>query len=131
MKKINLLFNIVVFSFLFMATTCEDDNQTNCEEQLASLANLKLDIENLASTSICNETFECRYIGFGSKPCGGPWGYLVYSTSIDTLMLEDLVTKYYAQENNYNTECGSISDCSVPQPPIAFDCSENKCVPIY
>ena len=53
-------------------------------------------------TSVCGEEYECRYIGVGSKPCGGPWEFLFYTTSIDTLELQSLVAAYNALEADYN-----------------------------
>ena len=117
-----------------MATTCEDDTpfvNVSCEKQLESLAELKLEIENLVSTSECNENSECRAIAFGSKPCGGPWSYLVNTTSIDTLELKRLVDRYNLNEDICNNECDAISDCSFANPPIGFECENNICIPIF
>ena len=75
MKK--SIFKIILLPlclFLF-STQCEDDipprNQENDQQELALL---KTEIENLASASVCGDTFECKFIDFGSKPCGGSWG---------------------------------------------------------
>ena len=114
-----------------MATTCEDDIILTCEDRLVELNELELEIENLVNVSECGENFECRYIAFGSKPCGGPWCYLVYTTSIDTLKLESLVNIYNANEEIYNFECNIVSDCSIANPPIGFECENNKCIPVF
>ena len=116
---------------LCMATTCEDDTPSNCEERLESLAELKIEIESLVNTSVCNENTSCRYMAFGSKPCGGPWSYLIYSTSIDTLELKRLVDIYNDNEEIYNIKCDAISDCAFVNPPIGFDCENNICIPVY
>ncbi len=131
MKKSTLFFIIISSILLLMATTCEDDIMLTCEDRLDSLNELELEIENLVNGSECGENFECRYIAFGSKPCGGPWSYLIYSTSIDTLKLERLVDRYNANEDIYNFECNVVSDCSIPNPPIDFECENNKCIPIF
>jgi len=39
---------------------------------LQDLQDLGITIENQASSSVCSDVFECRYIPFGSKACGGP-----------------------------------------------------------
>ena len=134
MKKILLIFGLMSLFVLVTAMSCDDDDDVssvNCEQRLQSLADLKLTIQTMANTSICSEEFECRYIPFGSKPCGGPWGFLVYSTSVDTLALTSLVEEYNLLETDYNNNCNAISDCSVPQPPIGFECENNQCIPIY
>ena len=114
-----------------MATTCEEETLPACEVRFESLAELRLDIETLVSTSVCNADFECRYMAFGSKPCGGPWSYLIYSTSIDTLELKHLVDVYNIHESLYNTECGGSSDCSIENPPIDITCENYRCIAIY
>lgn len=111
---------------------CDDDDiYYNCEDNVLNLAELKSNIEMMADESICDDTFQCRYIAFGSKPCGGPWEYLIYSTSIDTLTLTSLVMEYNQLEANYNLNCGAVSDCSTPIPPIGFECQDNQCIPIF
>ena len=61
---------------------------------------------------------QCKYIGFGDKPCGGPWTYLVYSTArTDESKLERLVREYNALQKKINAEERLGSDCSVPPEP--------------
>lgn len=133
MKKVYfyLSFIIIASVFIIACTIEDDDNPPTCEVIIQDLQDLKIAIEDYASSSICSDEFECRYIAFGSKPCGGPWSYLIYSTSIDTLELQTLVTDYNEREANYNTTCGAASDCSVPQPPTAFTCDDNQCIPVF
>ncbi|HLT33888.1 MAG TPA: hypothetical protein VKZ98_08870 [Aquaticitalea sp.] len=131
MKKTIVLFSLMSLFMLITAMKCDKDNlDSSCEDRTRYLLQLKSDIEALATTSICSEEFSCRYIGFGSKPCGGPWEYLIYTTSIDTLALTSLVMEYNQLEANYNINCDAISDCSVPIPPIGFDCENNQCIPL-
>ena len=98
---------------------------------MVALLDFKQTIEELASSSVCNETTACKYIAFGSKPCGGPWDYLVYSTSINTENLEDLVANYNQQESDFNTKWDIVSDCSVNNPPVNLTCENNTCVANY
>lgn len=131
MKIRSFLFVFIPSMMLFMATTCEDDFvMVTCEEQLASLNELELEIETLIMESVCGDSFECRSIAFGTKPCGGPWRYLTYSTSIDTLRLQSLVQDYNFMEEDYNFNCDVVSDCAVAIPPSGFDCQDNRCVPL-
>lgn len=130
-KTFALLFFISIF-MLLTAMQCDDDDiYYNCEDNLLNLAELKSNIEMMADETICDDAFQCRYIAFGSKPCGGPWEYLIYSTSIDTLTLTSLVMEYNQLEANYNLNCGAVSDCSTPIPPIGFECQDNQCIPIF
>ncbi len=132
MKKTIFTLGLTSLFILFTAMQCDkDDISVNCEDIQLDLLEFKSSIEELANTSICSDEFECRYIAFGSKPCGGPWEFLIYTTSIDTLTLTSLVMEYNQLEANYNFNCGAVSDCSTPQPPISFGCENNQCIPLY
>lgn len=115
-----------------LATQCEDEkassSQANDEKELLAL---KAEIETLANASTCNENTTCKFIAFGSKPCGGPWSYLIYSTSIDTQNLEDLVENYNNIETDFNNKWGMASDCSVVTPPSIVKCENNTCIAEY
>ena len=132
MKKIILYFIfIIATSTIFIACTLPDDNPVTCEEMIEELQQLKITITEYAATSTCSEEFECQYIAFGSKPCGGPWEFLIYTTSIDTEQLVTMVNDYNQLENDYNEICGAISDCSVPNEPTGFTCEDNQCIPVF
>lgn len=127
MKKLIL----VSLCLLFFSTQCDEDTGLTKEDKEQQLAALKTKIEGLASTSSCGDDFECEFIAFGSKPCGGPWSYLVYSTSIDTETLEEMVDGYNIKESLYNTEWGIVSDCAVANPPTSINCENNTCVAVF
>ena len=132
MKKSILKIILVPLCLFLFSTQCEDDIPLRTQEtEQLELAALKTDIENLASTSICGDTFECKFIAFGSKPCGGSWSYLVYSTSIDTEDFENRVEGYNRKEALYNTDWGIASDCAIANPPISVICENDTCVAVY
>ena len=131
MKKFKLLLLLLTSAFLFMATTCDDDDddiEFTCEDRIEELQELKIEIDALVASSACTETSECKTIAFGSKPCGGPWSYLVYSTSIDEERLEALVETYNIYEHDYNMACDAASDCMFVMEPTELDCVDGKCV---
>lgn len=129
-KTLSKLFLFLLFTSL-MATQCEEELVSNQDEEYQDLVDLKHTIEELASSSVCNENTTCKYIAFGSKPCGGPWEYLVYSTSINTENLENLVKNYNQQESYFNSKWGIVSDCSVNNPPMSLSCENNTCIANY
>lgn len=132
MKTATFVLKLAVVFLLLTAFTCDDDTDSySCEVRVSQLNEMKATILELSDISICNENHECRYIGFGSKPCGGPWAYLVYSTSVDTLKLTKLVQKYNQLETTINQDCDRISDCAFVNPPQRLECEENKCIAIY
>jgi hypothetical protein len=78
-------------------------------------------------TPSCGGESDCRYIGVGSKPCGGPWEYLIYSAStVNEEYLLSLVSVHAAFESYMNHKYGYSSDCSVPAPPVV-ECREGVC----
>ncbi len=131
MKKPFSKLALILFSLLLFSTQCDEDTNLTKEDEEQQLAVLKIDIEELANTSICGDTFECKFIPFGSKPCGGSWTYLVYSTSIDTEQLETMVENYNRKEALYNTEWNIASDCAIVNPPTRVNCENNTCVAVY
>ena len=120
---------LFLFSFLLLlsATMCVGDDPFTCDDYLEEMESIKLEIDALIATSSCTEATECRAIAFGSKPCGGTWSYLVYSTSIDTEYLESLVTNYNNIEEAFNNNCEAISDCSFVIPPNELSCEDGNC----
>ncbi|TJY34693.1 hypothetical protein [Pontimicrobium aquaticum] len=132
MKSLKLIFMFLSFSFFFVATQCgEDKLALTYEEERAELDKYKEKIEDLAATSVCNENTECLFVGFGSKPCGGPWTYLIYTNSINDTQLLLWVNDYNQLEQKLNEKWGIISDCSIASPPVGFECLDNTCNPIF
>jgi hypothetical protein len=131
--KISFIISLIISQIIFLAAfSCSDDDKpVSCADRETYINELGNNILAFAETSICSDDFECRYIGFGVKACGGPAGYLIYTTSIDTLELAIMVNDFNNQQEMYNQECGGVSTCDVPQPPIGFDCVDNTCIPIY
>jgi len=116
---------------ILLSFKCEDDSISTKEQEQQELVSLKQTIDDLASQSECNESTQCKFIAFGSKPCGGPWSYLVYSTSIDTQKLETLVEEYNEKEAAFNIKYGVVSDCAYAMPPSSLSCENNVCVAVY
>ncbi|MDD7887183.1 hypothetical protein [Flavivirga sp. 57AJ16] len=126
---------ILVFSYLILlvATSCSsnDNDASTYKIELEQLSLLKADIEGLAKASVCNDTTECKFIALGSKPCGGPWSYLLYTTSIDVEQLKAAVKDYNTKEAAFNLKWGITSDCTFTLRPVSASCENNTCVLMY
>jgi cell division protein FtsB len=87
----------------------------------ARLDRLERQIEATIGTEATQVT-QCRTIAFGSKPCGGPRSYRVYSVAeTDEARLASLVQRYNALEAKINRRQGRYSDCwAVPRPDTAL-----------
>jgi hypothetical protein len=100
--------------------------ETDEEADKQRLAVLYRNIVEYIGTPSCHGN-DCRYIGVGSKPCGGPWHYMVYSAStVNEEYLRALVEIHAAFENYMNYKYGYCSDCSVPVPPVV-ECRNGVC----
>lgn len=135
MNKIILFPILLWFSFF----SCEEtDNSPECpdnascidpsELSMQYLDSLRTIILNTAMASTCSAQNECLFTGLGSKPCGGPWEYLIYSSTVDTSTLLDLVDKYNAMEKELNISEGKGSDCSIAPAPDSVACGGGGCI---
>ncbi|WP_456423506.1 hypothetical protein [Lutibacter sp.] len=123
----------ILKTIVILATiSCSNNSEVSQEEgERLELDNLKEEIELLISKGTCTENTSCNFIAFGSKPCGGPWSYLVFSTSIDVGLLKEKVATYNKNEAAFNIKWNILSDCSVVLPPTQVTCVNGKCTAIY
>jgi hypothetical protein len=125
----SLAFFVVILSVALAGCSDEDaDLERNEELDTARLAEMRQEILDYVGTPTCEGESSCRSMGMGSKPCGGPWGYLIYSAdNVDSLELVTLVSAYNDYNEDLNLKYGWMSDCSVPTPPV-LTCQDGQCV---
>lgn len=125
MKGIGITFLIAVLT-LFCAFSCSsDDEQTkDLEAQLNELI-------ALSESVTCNNDTEWRFAGIGAKPCGGPSGYIAYSTQIDTIDFLNRLEEYNEAVRQRNEQEGLISDCAIEPTPFRVQCQNGMPVLIY
>lgn len=103
---------------------CGDSDPVAKEQQTeagdrAQLAELRREIDALVGDAAGASLDDCRYLGLGAKPCGGPWEYVIYAaSSTDSMALAERLTAYNAFEAEMNERYGYASDCSVPNEPV-------------
>ena len=124
----HILKTIALLAIVF---SCSNNSEISQEQELKELNDLKNDIELLIAEGTCNENTNCDFIAFGSKPCGGPWSYLIFSTSINVDLLKEKVATYNQKESIYNNTWGIISDCMAVSQPTSIKCINGKCTAIY
>ncbi|MFY0598860.1 MAG: hypothetical protein JXR03_04255 [Cyclobacteriaceae bacterium] len=128
----------IIIAFAAFVFACEEtDSSPECPdnaicispEQLAEiqLDSLKQIILQAAKTQTCSESAECKFVGLGSKPCGGPWEYLIYSTNANEETLLSLVKSYNEKEEQLNIDHGRASDCAIAQAPDSVECGGDGC----
>jgi hypothetical protein len=84
-------------------------------------------IHALVGTPSCTEDSQCRSLALGAQPCGGPEGYLAYSTA-RTLEpeLRALADAYGAQRRAAHAQAGLMSTCRFTPDPGAV-CRAGAC----
>ncbi|MCB9980184.1 MAG: ankyrin repeat domain-containing protein [Rhodospirillales bacterium] len=104
-----------LFSSVFSASAGE-------REKLAS------ELNAMVADLSCDNNPECRSFGFGDKPCGGFWKYMLYSVrNVDEKMLLRKAEQYKALDEIYNKTQNIGSACDVTQ-PIHGACIRGQCV---
>ena len=121
------IIKIALFCFIALSLQCTSNRSDSDAISLEQLTTKKLAIQNYISTFPCSESLGCNYIAFGSKPCGGPRTYLVFSNSINLTQLQEMVTEYNEMDHLRNVQTNAISDCSAPLPPNEIGCVNGVC----
>lgn len=86
------------------------------------------EIYDLAQDRSCTDSSECASLPLGSKPCGGPWRYLVYSkTRVHEIELQAKAIQLALYEEEYNREYRRMSTCELA-PTADPACVNDECV---
>jgi hypothetical protein len=96
---------------------------TEQETEHRNLMNLFDEIQNLAYAISCVDAGNWAFTAYGSKACGGPQGYIAYSSKINTIELLEKIDFYTKAEKEFNIKWGIISDCSIVNQPKAIVCN--------
>ena len=116
-------------TLLLLLVACNNDDNDLVALKEQRMAEISENVEPLIVNNSCNGADDCASIAWGAKPCGGPWGYLIYAPSnIDVPRLEQLVAEYNELQAEVNQLTGATSDCSVVIEP-ELECVENRCAP--
>ncbi len=102
----------------------------NAADLIESKSLLEVEIDDLIGEASCSDSSQCKAIAFGSKPCGGPWSYLIFSEEdTDIQLIEPLVEEYNDIDKRLNQIQGAESDCAFVDIPDV-GCDNNRCVEI-
>lgn len=94
----------------------------------ATLDRMYQEIFTMVQDRSCRHSAECAAIALGSKPCGGPWRYLVYSNStVDKAELEARAEDLATYQAKYNEEHHIVSDCALATSADPA-CADGVCV---
>lgn len=87
------------------------------DDYLADRARLVAELDRRIGPATADEPGACRVVAFGSKACGGPAGYRVYSASLNERAVLETAAEIAALDEDANRRLGLISDCSLQEPP--------------
>jgi len=124
---------IISTAILFgVCTSCADDHAELTQDQ----ENQKLKeqfsrIMNLAMNGSCTDSNGWAFTAIGSRPCGGPGSYIIYSTSIDTTKFLKEVESYTRARQAFNEKWPVSGPCNVPQTPTGVACLDGVPVLTY
>lgn len=120
-------FKILVLSILLQSFQCTDTSDSTDNITAVQLETKKQEIQNYINSFNCSESAGCGYIAFGSKPCGGPRTYLLFSNSVNLTKLQEMVNNYNEMDGLYNIQTNAVSDCMYQMPPTEVKCVNGVC----
>jgi hypothetical protein len=120
-------FKIIVLSILLQSFQCTDVNEIPKNITAEELETKKQEIQNYINSFSCSESVGCGYIAFGSKACGGPKTYLLFSNNVDLAKLQKMVKNYNEMDELHNKQTNAISDCMYQLPPTEVKCINGVC----
>ena len=125
-------FYVLTILLFFCLTSCEKGIfSSSREKDLEELANLKKEIDELSAQVTCTNAADWKFIALGDKACGGPTGYVAYSTKIDETAFLKKINFYTDKQKAFNIKWSIISDCSLILPPKSIDCVNGKSKLVY
>ena len=122
-----LIFKLLILGFIIFSSCKKESIDTLNDDQ--NLTQLKADIETFAKNKACSGSDNCRVVGVGNLPCGGPSWYIIYSLSnTDEKQLMTKVNEYTALQKEYNLKNNSVGICVALIVPTV-DCNKGVCGP--
>ncbi|WP_299619037.1 hypothetical protein [uncultured Tenacibaculum sp.] len=123
--------NLKIITIALLAFMSCSDNTSDLEEDQELLKQKFEEIEALAKSKSCENANDWAFTAYGAKPCGGPWGYIAYPTTIDVSDFLEKVAAYNELNKEINKKSGAISDCSLIAQPVDVACENGSPVLIY
>ena len=114
-----------------MSFSCNKNKGLSQAQEAENLSEMLAKIKTTANSVACEDSSEWAYVSYGEKGCGGPVGYIAYSTTIDTVLFLKKVEEHRTAEKNFNVKWNVISDCSAPLEPTGVLCEGGKPVLQY
>ncbi|WLI90258.1 hypothetical protein Q4S45_03795 [Massilia sp. R2A-15] len=77
-------------------------------------ATLLIRLRGMVGSASCTESSQCRTVAVGARACGGPEGYLPYSTTVTaSAPLQELARRHAERRKADVAASGMLSTCEV------------------
>ena len=120
-----------IFPLLLLLSSCQLINEERETQEITDLEELYNKIVSISESKSCTNSSQWKFTAIGSKACGGPSGYIAYSSEINESEFLDLVAQYTKLQKEYNTKNNIGSDCSLVASPSSITCENGKPVFVY
>jgi hypothetical protein len=98
------------------------------DKRIAQRARLNDEVLRLSQPLKCSSDADCASLPMGSKPCGGPWKYVLYSKKNSKVpALKKKLSEYNKLDQKINEAQQVMSDCSMALEPN-LKCEKSMCV---
>lgn len=112
---------------LFLAAISLSCSEMPADWQDMNIEDIAREIDKEVGDAPANRVSECKIIPIGVKPCGGPRGFLVFSSKhSDEEKLSALAGIYDELDEKRNSEENLISTCEVASAP-PLELKNGKC----
>lgn len=116
---------LIILGFVIFTSCKKESINTLADDE--KLTQLKTDIEIFAKNKACSGEENCRVVGIGNSPCGGPSGFIIYSLSnTDEKQLMTKVNRYTELQKAYNLKHNTVGICIALVIPTV-DCKNGVC----
>lgn len=129
------MYRTLFFGLLLLSIACKRGDSVEVIEESEPLCyelNLRFEeINSLSNSKTCTDSSIWEYTAYGSKACGGPQGYIAYSTELDVADFLQKVKEYTELEEEYNRKTGIVSTCILPAEPSDVACKSGEPAFLY
>ena len=116
---VTLAMNVAIVSPGPLAAESDAEAAARLREQIAAV---------IKDASWCRNIVNCRVVGLGARPCGGPEEYAAFSIWNNTGdELRNLVTEYNLLREELILDSDEVGTCEVLPKPNA-NCVQSRCV---
>jgi hypothetical protein len=123
-------FNALVLAVICPVAVLVAPEASAADDDAAEVQRLRLEITQAIGEARCRNLVNCRVVGLGARPCGGPEEYVAYSIwDTDREHISNLVFEHNLLSEDLMLDSGGAGVCvQLPEPDI--DCIHDRCVTV-